>query len=201
MATAKKAYHHGELGESLLEAAELLLEEDGPVGLSLRKVGRRLGVTPGAPYRHFEDKDALLAALAVLGFERLRERMLAEQEGSANGEERLRRAGLGYLEFASQHPELFRLMFGWIPSRDVPELCEAGDAAFAGLRGILESCEQEGLLSKSVPDAGLMAWSAVHGAAFLLIDKRLMLDEDEPCPEGVLERLHEGIWSGIGRRP
>jgi AcrR family transcriptional regulator len=200
MATAKKAYHHGELRESLLEAAELLLEEEGPVGLSLRKVGRRLGVTPGAPYRHFEDKDALLAALAVRGFERLRERMLAEQDGSANGEERLRRAGLGYLEFASEHPELFRLMFGWIPSRDVPELCEAGDAAFAGLRGILESCEQEGLLSKSVPDAGLMAWSAVHGAAFLLIDKRLMLDEDEPCPKGVLEHLHEGIWSGIGKR-
>jgi len=200
MATAKKAYHHGELRESLLEAAELLLEEDGPGGLSLRKVGRRLGVTPGAPYRHFEDKDALLAALAVRGFERLRERMLTEQDGSADGEERMRRAGLGYLEFASHHPELFRLMFGWMPSRDVPELCEAGDAAFAALRGILEDCEQEGLLTKSVQEAGLMAWSAVHGAAFLLIDKRLMLGDEEPCARGVLALLHEGIWSGIGRR-
>jgi AcrR family transcriptional regulator len=200
MATAKKAYHHGELRESLLEAAEVLLEEDGPVGLSLRKVGRRLGVTPGAPYRHFEDKDALLAALAVRGFERLRERMLADQDGSANGEESLRRAGLGYLEFASRHPELFRLMFGWIPSRDVPELCEAGDAAFDGLRGILERCEREGLLTQSVQGAGLMAWSAVHGAAFLLIDKRLMIGDEEPCAKGVLELLHEGIWSGIGRR-
>ena len=142
MATAKKAYHHGELRESLLEAAELLLEEDGPVGLSLRKVGRRLGVTPGAPYRHFEDKDALLAALAVRGFQRLRKRMMADQVGSADGEDRLKRAGLGYLEFASQHPELFRLMFGWIPSRDVPELCEAGDAAYAGLRGILRRLQQ-----------------------------------------------------------
>lgn len=200
MATAKKAYHHGELRESLLEAAELVLEEDGPVGLSLRKVGRRLGVTPGAPYRHFEDKDALLAALAVRGFQRLRETMMADQEGSADGEESLRRAGLGYLEFASQHPEMFRLMFGWIPSRDVPELCEAGDAAYAGLRGILERCEQEGLLTKSVPDAGLMAWSAVHGAAFLLIDKRLMLGDEDPCPAGVLELLHESIWTGIGKR-
>ena len=200
MATAKKAYHHGELRESLLEAAELLLEEDGPVGLSLRKVGRRLGVTPGAPYRHFEDKDALLAALAVRGFQRLRETMMADQEGSADGEESLRRAGLGYLEFASRHPEMFRLMFGWIPSRDVPELCEAGDAAFAGLRGVLERCEQEGLLTKSVPDAGLMAWSAVHGAAFLLIDKRLMLGDEDPCPAGVLELLHESIWTGIGKR-
>ena len=201
MAIAKKAYHHGELREALLWAAEVLLEQDGAAGLSLRKLGRQLGVTPGAPYRHFEDKDALLAALATVGFERLRQMMLDPQEPATDGEERLRRAGVGYLRFASKHPELFRLMFGWIPSRDVPELCEAGDAAFAGLRGILERCEQEGLLSKSVPDAGLMAWSAVHGAAFLLIDKRLMLGEEEPCPEGILKHLHEGIWSGIGRRP
>lgn len=200
MATAKKAYHHGELRESLLETAEVLLEEDGPGGLSLRKVGRQLGVTPGAPYRHFEDKDALLAALAVRGFARLRGQMLAEQEGNLNGEERLRRAGLGYLEFASAHPEVFRLMFGWNPSRDVPELCEAGDAAFAGLRGILETCEREGLLTRSVQDAGLMAWSAVHGAAFLLIDERLMLGDTPPCAKGIMEHLHDGIWSGIGHR-
>ena len=200
MATAKKAYHHGELRESLLETAEVLLEEDGPGGLSLRKVGRQLGVTPGAPYRHFEDKDALLAALAVRGFERLRAQMLAEQDEGLNGEERLRRAGLGYLEFASAHPEVFRLMFGWNPSRDVPELCEAGDAAFAGLRGILETCEREGLLTRCVQEAGLMAWSAVHGAAFLLIDKRLMLGDEAPCAKGIMEHLHEGIWSGIGRR-
>jgi len=200
MATAKKAYHHGELRESLLEAARVLLEEDGPGGLSLRKVGRRLGVTPGAPYRHFEDKDAILAALAVRGFEGLCEMMLAEEDGGANGEERLRRAGLGYLEFASQNPELFRLMFGWMPSRDIPELCEAGDAAFAGFRGILEACDREGLLARSVQEAGLLAWSAVHGAAFLLIDKRLMLGESDPCAKGVLEHLHDGIWSGIGHR-
>ena len=199
MAEARKAYHHGELRVSLLGAAEKLLEEAGPHGLSLRKVGRQLGVTPGAPYRHFEDKDALLAALAVRGFEGLRERMLGDQQGSADGEERLKRAGLGYLEFASEHPELFRLMFGWIPSRDVPELCAAGDAAFAGLRGILEDCEREGLLSRSVQEAGLMAWSAVHGAAFLLIDQRLMIGDSTPCAKGVLEHLHEGIWHGIGQ--
>lgn len=200
MDTARKAYHHGELRESLLEAAEVLLEEDGPHGLSLRKVGRRLGVTPGAPYRHFEDKDALLGALAIRGFGRLRQRMTAGQDESLGGEERLKRAGHGYLEFASQHPELFRLMFGWIPSRDVPELCDAGDAAFADLRGILESCEREGLLARGVQEAGLMAWSAVHGAAFLLIDERLKIGDQAPCARGLIDHLHEGIWSGIGRR-
>ncbi|MBW1876552.1 MAG: TetR/AcrR family transcriptional regulator, partial [Deltaproteobacteria bacterium] len=161
--------------------AEALLEQDGPAGLSLRKVGRQLGVTPGAPYRHFEDKDALLAALATEGFRKLRAAMLATQEGAADGQERLRRAGVGYLQFASAHPELFRLMFGWMPARDVPEL------------------DEEGLLSRSVNEAGLLVWSAVHGAAFLTIDDRLKLSEPAPDAECVLNLLHDGLWSGIGR--
>jgi AcrR family transcriptional regulator len=200
MATARKAYHHGELRDSLLQTAEALLEEEGPAGLSLRKVGRQLGVTPGAPYRHFEDKDALLAALATEGFQKLRASMLADQESAPDGQERLRRAGIGYLQFASSHPELLRLMFGWMPSRDVPELCEAGDAAFDALEGILQSCEDEGLLSRSVSAAGLLAWSAVHGAAFLLIDERIQLPEPETNAECVLNAMHESIWQGIGRR-
>ena len=200
MAIARKAYHHGELRESLLKAAEALLEQEGPAGLSLRKVGRQLGVTPGAPYRHFEDKDALLAALATEGFRKLRAAMLADQEGAPDGQERLRRAGVGYLEFASAHPELFRLMFGWMPARDVPELCEAGDAAFAAFEGILKDCDEEGLLSRSVREAGLLTWSAVHGAAFLAIDDRLQLGEPAPNAECVLNLLHDSLWSGIGRR-
>ena len=200
MAIARKAYHHGELRESLLRAAEALLEQEGPAGLSLRKVGRQLGVTPGAPYRHFEDKDALLAALATEGFRQLRAAILADQEGAPDGQERLRRAGVGYLEFASAHPELFRLMFGWMPTRDVPELCEAGDAAFAAFEGILKDCDEEGLLSRSVSEAGLLTWSAVHGAAFLAIDDRLQLGEPAPNAECVLNLLHDSLWSGIGRR-
>ena len=200
MICAKKAYHHGELRESLLETAGALLEKDGPAGLSLRKVGRQLGVTPGAPYRHFEDKDALLTALATGGFQKLRGAMLADQEGAPDGRERLRRVGVGYLDFASAHPELFRLMFGWMPARDVPELCDAGDAAFAALRGVLEGCEEEGLLSRSVSEAGLLAWSAVHGAAFLSIDGRLKLEEPAPDSECILNLMHDSIWSGIGKR-
>jgi AcrR family transcriptional regulator len=200
MALAKKAYHHGELRDAFLEAAEALLEENGPTGLSLRKLGRQLGVTPGAPYRHFEDKDALLAALATGGFQRLRQMMLDAQEGATNAKDRLRQAGVGYLKFASKHPELFRLMFGWMPARDTPELYESGDAAFAVLEGVLGACEMDGLLSGNARDAGLLAWSSVHGAAFLLIDDGLKLCELAPDPEAVANRLHDSVWAGIGRR-
>jgi AcrR family transcriptional regulator len=199
MPSARKAYHHGDLRESLLAAAAELLEKEGPAGLSLRKLGRQLGVTPGAPYRHFEDKEALLAALAANGFRELRAEILAGQENGIDAEERLKQAGVGYLRFATGHPELFRLMFGWMPSRDIPELCEAGDAAFAAFESVLQACEDDGLLSRSVNDAGLLAWSAVHGAAFLLIDGRLKVDEPAPDAACILDIMHESIWSGIGR--
>lgn len=199
MSIVRKAYHHGELRESLLELAERQLEKDGPAGLSLRKLGRKLGVSPGAPYRHFEDKDGLLAALATLGFKRLREMMLEAQEGSVGSEDRLRRAGVGYISFASKHPELFRLMFGWMPARDVPELWQSGDAAFAVLVDTLTACHQEGLLSQSPLEAGLLAWSAVHGASFLLIDDGLKVCDVKPKAEEVANRLHASMWSGIGR--
>jgi AcrR family transcriptional regulator len=200
MAIARKAYHHGDLRDSLLEEAERMLEEQGPAGLSLRKLGRKLGVTPGAPYRHFEDKDALLAALAAEGYRRLRDHMLQGRDEAVGGEQRLKQAGTGYLRFATEHPELFRLMFGWIPSRDIPELHEAGEAAFAALDEILRECEAEGVLRRSVTDAGLFAWSVVHGAAFLLIDDRLKLDMPAPSAECILDHLHDSIWSGIGKR-
>lgn len=199
MPVARKAYHHGELRESLLKIAEAQLEKDGPSGLSLRKLGRKLGVSPGAPYRHFEDKDGLLAALATRGFQRLRTMMLDAQEGAVGGKERLRRSGIGYLRFASQHPELFRLMFGWMPARDVPELYESGDAAFAVLVEVLTVCHEDGLLSQDPLEAGLLAWSAVHGASFLLIDDGLKVCDMKPDAEEVADRLHASMWSGIGR--
>jgi len=199
--TTRKCYHHGDLREALLVAAEEQLRDEGPAGLSLRKLGRNLGVTPGAPYRHFEDKDALLAALATIGFQRLRAMMLEEQKGCTTGKDRLRRGGIGYLKFAWQHPELFRLMFGWMPTREAPELAESGDAAFAVLVDMLQQCGREGLLRQTALDAGLLAWSAVHGAAFLMIDDGLRLCGTEPDPEVVGDRLHQSVWSGIARHP
>lgn len=201
MATARKAYHHGDLRGALLEAARAQLEAEGAAGLSLRKLGRELGVTPGAPYRHFEDKDALLAALAADGYRELRSNMVDAQDGATDPEDRLKRAGTGYVAFAIMNPGLFRLMFGWSPSREIPELCEAGDAAFAAFESILIDCDREGLLSRSVSDAGLLAWSAVHGASYLLIDDRLKVDDPAPDASCILEIMHGGIWSGIGRTP
>ena len=197
---SRNSYHHGDLREALLNVAEVQLEEEGPAGLSLRKLGRELGVTPGAPYRHFEDKDALLAALATVGFRRLRDAVVAEQHESLPGEECLRHAGIGYITFAARHPELFRLMFGWMPSHDVPELRESADAAFHALVRIITQCEEEGALQQSPIDAGLLAWSSVHGAAFLLIDGGLTFCSPDPDPTEIGNRVHDALWAGIGKK-
>ena len=196
MCAARKSYHHGDLRDALLEAAEEQLRKSGRAGLSLRKLGRALGVTPGAPYRHFEDKDALLAALCALGFRRLTATMADAQEGCTDSEDRLRRGGIGYITFAWTHPALFRLMFGWMPSKNVPELSESGQAAFKGLLDILEACDRDGLLSKSIEDSVLLTWSAVHGAAFLMIDGGLGFFSPVPDPRLLGTRVHNTLWSG-----
>ena len=90
-------------------------------------------------------------------------------------------------------------MFGWMPARDVPELYESGNAAFAVLVDTLTACEREGLLSQTPLEAGLLAWSAVHGASFLLIDDGLKVCDVKPNAEDVANRLHASMWSGIGR--
>lgn len=196
MPEVKKSYHHGDLRDSLIEAGERMLEREGVAGLSLRKLGRELGVSPGAPYRHFEDKDALLATLAAVGYRRLRVEMVRDIGSAANGEEQLKSAGTGYVRFARAHPELFRLMFSWTPAEEFPEVHEAGAHAYAALESILQTCAEEGRLRLDINEAGLLAWSAVHGAAFLLIDGRLKHVEtlDAEC---VLDHLHKGIWLGI----
>lgn len=198
MPSAKKTYHHGDLRDALLDAGERMLEREGVAGLSLRKLGRELGVTPGAPYRHFEDKDALLTALAAVGYRRLRAEMLRDVQSATDSEDMLKKSGTGYVRFAIAYPELFRLMFGWTPTVETEELREAGEAAYSAFEAILQRCEEEGRLRLSVDEAGLMAWSAVHGAAFLLIDGRLKLDITAPKAECILDHLHKGIWRGIG---
>src|SRR5277367_6509136 len=105
-----KPYHHGNLKKALLQAALELTAETGPRGFTLREAARRAGVSHNAPYRHFRDRDALLAAVATEGFDRLTHAMArgALKAGPLN---RLRRSGLAYVDFALRWPQHFAAMF------------------------------------------------------------------------------------------
>lgn len=166
-------YHHGNLREALLEAARETLAETGPAGLSLREVARRAGVSPGAPYRHFADREALLAAVATDGFRAFGAALAEAGEGAPDPLERLRRLGVAYVRFATAHPERFRVMFGdSIPDVSAhPELEEAAHSASVHLRSAVTDSLEGGLLAGDGPQLpALVSWALVHGLASLALD-------------------------------
>jgi AcrR family transcriptional regulator len=144
--STSRPYHHGDLPAALLDAALRLLEEDE--AFSLRAVARRAGVSPNAPYRHYADKEALLAALATDGFARLADRLDAAAELTDMAEQ--------YVAFALEHPRLFRLMYG----RPTANAAAARPGEIRA-RGPADPVLQVG------------AWAMVHGLAVLLLDGKL----------------------------
>jgi len=163
-----RPYHHGNLKPVLLEAAVQLIGETGPRGFTLREAARRAGVSHNAPYRHFRDRDDLLAAVAQDGFERLTGAMAraAPKAGPLN---RLRRSGLAYVDFALRWPQHFAAMFDapW-DKLDYPECAEAARRCFETLCGFVRDCQAASQMPAGDPERlAYHAWSLVHGIAKL----------------------------------
>jgi AcrR family transcriptional regulator len=163
-------YHHGDLRNALVDAALRLLETRSASELSLRSVARLVGVSPNAPYRHFESKDALLASVAEEGFRRLAA-VTAAAEGSPR--KRLARMGAAYVRFATENPRLYGLMFGPVLSgwERYEGLVAAGDASFAVVVEAVAAATDTD--PKRASRDAILAWSAVHGYAMLAIDGHL----------------------------
>jgi AcrR family transcriptional regulator len=140
-------YHHGALRPALLEAAGKILETDGAGALSLREAARRAGVSHNAPYRHFPDRDSLLAALATEGFSLLNAEIQKRPEGDR---------GLAYVDFAIAYPQRFRLMFGGLRAQ--------AEGSHAILRRAFADLGETSIF------AAAAAWSLLHGLAHLLLD-------------------------------
>ena len=165
----KAAYHHGALRKALVEAALAILSEGGdPVSFSLREAARRAGVSAMAPYRHFPDKEALLAAVATVGFERLAE----AQERADRHHDRLEAVigqGVAYVGFACAEPALFRLMFG------AGAMAKTGDLGTAAQRSY--RLLADAVVTVAPPELAeletLRCWSLAHGLAALAVDGQL----------------------------
>jgi AcrR family transcriptional regulator len=176
-----KPYHHGDLRETLMRAAETLIGEVGPRAFTLREVARRAGVSHNAPYRHFASRDDLLLAVAAEGFERLRETMAKRMKAGASARERLVLSGCGYVEFALLWPRHFLVMF------DLPALLECdpgkgqiGEGAFQVLLDAITAAQNEGVLPPGDPiPLAWTAWSLVHGIAKLAVGGNLPLNRQK----------------------
>jgi len=166
-----RAYHHGELRAALIAAARTILEREGLESLSLRATARRAGVSQAAPYHHFTDKQALLAAVAASGFDGLTDQMQEGMAGRATAMDRFCATGVAYVAFATANPALFRLMFaGQKPSSD-PALAAAASGAHLVLQeATREALRAEGRAESELPLASLAAWSLVHGLAKLIVE-------------------------------
>ncbi len=164
----------------MIQVAQELLESEGPSGWTVRAAARIAGVSSGAPYRHFADKDALLAAVAARGFDELRnevEQRLAG-EGDATTYARFQALGEAYVAFAVARPGRYSIMFGReILNRQMHRaLVEAADRTFAALVDEVRRGQESGLLRKdrSADVLAALVWSTIHGLSDLLLSGRLV---------------------------
>ncbi|MEH6570557.1 MAG: TetR/AcrR family transcriptional regulator [Halioglobus sp.] len=169
-----KNYHHGNLRAELLDTALQQLHKVGVDALSLRALARNVGVSQTAPYRHFADKNELLAALATRGYKDLLQALRAA--GDATGDcprERLIAFAHAYVDYAANHPDLFKLMFGPIlqPTEKYPELREAIRETFGLVQEILRHGIERGIFrEQDIAYLANAAWAGIHGLATLKVD-------------------------------
>jgi AcrR family transcriptional regulator len=193
-----RGYHHGNLKEALVRAALELIAQKGPAGFTFAEAARWAGVSPAAPYRHFRDRDELLANVALRGFE-LFETVLARawDNGRPDTSTAFDRLGKAYLAFARSHPAYYSAMFeAGIPVAASPELREAGDRAFAVLRAAADRlCA--GIPAQHRPPTLMVAlhiWAMSHGIASLFgrgdaAQRTLPMSPEELLEAGVLVYL------------
>jgi len=168
---APRGYHHGNLREALIRAALELIASKGIAGFTFAEAARFAGVSPAAPYRHFRDRDELMANVALRGFEQFEAALArAWDDGRPDPFTALERLGKAYLDFARAEPAFYSAMFeAGVPVGANPALREAGERAFAVLRGAADK------VCAAMPAAGrppalmvaLHVWVMAHGVASL----------------------------------
>jgi AcrR family transcriptional regulator len=191
-ATARP-YHHGRLRPALLAAAERALARGGD--LSLRELAREIGVSHAAPRRHFADKQALLDALALDGFERIGREMAhaLEQAGPAFAD-RLAALARTYVRFATEHGALVDLMYAGKHRPGAEAVRAAADRAFAGPLALVAEGQARGeVVTGDCERLSLVAWSAFHGLASMANGGLLGDRPLEPLVDEAVERLLDGL--------
>jgi AcrR family transcriptional regulator len=192
-----KPYHHGNLRDALLDEALRTIQKHGVDQLTLRTVGTRLGVSRSALYRHFADKQALLAAVGSEGFRLLRQAVADAWEQNGRGRTGFEAMAKAYVQFAVAHPSHYRVMFGGFiesAAKDDTFINEA-KAAFQVLVDALIEQQDTGDINRDEPV--LMArfvWALVHGIAMLVIDGQVSgAGQREALEQYAVERIRSSI--------
>jgi AcrR family transcriptional regulator len=199
---AKRGYHHGNLREALIKAALDLISAKGPAGFTFAEAARAAGVSPAAPYRHFRDRDALIADVARQGFQAFARALeSAWGAGKPNPRAAFERVGRAYLQFARSEPAYFAAMFeSGLAGADYPEMEAEGDRAFAILRTACEALIETMPPSKRPPVMmmALHIWSLAHGIAALFARGDRARRPIPMSPEDLLEAATLIYLDGLG---
>jgi len=173
----KRAYHHGDLERSLVEAALVTIREEGVQALTLRSVGARLGVSRTALYRHFDDKQALLARVAAEGFKRFHEALAtAVARASAKRANPMPAMAAAYMRFALSNPSHYQTMFSGVLTdwTRYPELVRHAEGAFNVLLDTIRGEQQQKRMAPGDPlDLAEITWALSHGLATLGLARQL----------------------------
>lgn len=187
----RRGYHHGNLREALVAAAVDLISQHGPEGFTVAEAARLAGVSPGAPYRHFRDAEALLAEVALRGFDRFAEALSAAWAGGRPDPLRAYEAlGRAYLSFARREPAYYAAMFETRIAHDAhPGLLAASDRAFGVLRDATEALVARLPEGRRPPVlmVALHVWSMSHGIASLFCRPDRSRRKLPMAPEDLLE--------------
>jgi len=207
---AERGYHHGNLKEALLQAALDLIAQKGAAGFTFADAARMAGVSPAAPYRHFRDRDELLASIAQRGFEQFEAQLTqAWDDGRPDTATAFERVGKAYLRFAREEPSFYSAMFeSGLPVESNPALLAASERAFAVIRAAAERLAALAPPGLPRPPAMMMAlhiWSMSHGIASLFgrgdaARRKLPMSPEELLEAEVLIYLR-GLGFPTDRRP
>jgi AcrR family transcriptional regulator len=192
----KSRYHHGDLREALVRAAADVIRKDGLEQLSLRALSRQLGVSEAAPYHHFKDKKALVAAVATLGFQALDERVAEESAlGVATPAGRLVAFGRAYVRYAIEEPGLFRSTFGaHVVDMEVerdPAVSAVGGGVKSGTKALCADWLRETGSPLTVDGLFNLLWAVAHGVAWLYVEKEV--EDTVRGPDAALAWVTEAV--------
>lgn len=188
----KQSYHHGDLRAALLVSAMEMLEQGEP--FSLRAVARRAGVSPTAPYRHFEDREALESALAAQGLKDLMEDLAHAGPMPAKPDD-LAELGITYVNFALRRPALFKLMFGQECDVENDQRVEAA----ARLHDMLATVMERVFPGQDAHSLASGGWALAHGLAFLHLDGKMKAASNDEVAARVRAAFHALLSAEVAR--
>lgn len=200
---SQDSYHHGNLRMAAIETALDMVAHEGAENITLRELTRRLGTSRSAIYRHFDNKEALMQAVIIAGFERLDNVISPHFEmKTLDVKTRLMQMGRAYMNFAIENPDLYRLLFGEKAMQEREAVCDLENTdqavGFHALVNLLVEGQQSGVFREEDPFLQASAvWALIHGLSSLIIDGHLMIKD---VADDVLIACDKILLEGLNRR-